>query len=104
MLASKQLDWRAIDVNLGPSASIHAVPAPTRNRTLLVLPSGELRSGSRTLRIEAFRSELSNDTGASGRVILVPARGTAVQVVVDVLDQLKATGIEVRLGRLGEVS
>ena len=94
MLASSYLDWGTVDVNIsGDSKS--TLPVPGHVHQLQLLPGAQLRLDGRPVILSQLASALERDS----RVIVQPQAGVPLQEMISVIDQLKATGVSLTLGR-----
>lgn len=97
MLASSYLDWGALDVNIGAGESKAAMPIPGHVHQLQLLPAAQLRLDGKPITIAQLPSILERDA----RVIVQPQPGVPLQDMISVIDQLKAAGVSLTLGRAG---
>ncbi len=95
MLASSYLDWGAVDVNIGGGESRSALPVPGHVHQLQLLPGAQLRLDGKTVVLSQLASTLERDA----RVIVQPQAGVPLQDMISVIDQLKAAGVSLTLGR-----
>src|SRR3569623_954732 len=94
MLATSYLDWGTVDVNIsGDSKS--SLPVPGHVHQLQLLPCAQLRLDGRPVILSQLASALERDS----RVIVQPQAGVPLQEMISVIDQLKATGVSLTLGR-----
>lgn len=103
MLASRFLDWRAIDLN----SAAEAAPGAVAENVLLVEVTGDglVLAGAAVTLDELERKARDRFTdGVAGRAVVKPAPGVPLQRTVDALDRLKAAGVsEMTLVRDGEL-
>lgn len=95
MLASSYLDWGAVDVNIGGGESKATVPVHGHVHQLQLLPGAQLRLDGKPVELSQLTSMLERDA----RVTVQPQAGVPLQEMVKVIDQLKAAGVSLTLGR-----
>jgi biopolymer transport protein ExbD len=95
MLASSYLDWGAVDVNIGGGESKSTVPVPGHVHQLQLLSAAQLRLDGKPVLLPQLPSALEADA----RVIVQPQAGVPLQEMISVIDQLKAAGVSLTLGR-----
>lgn len=95
MLASSYLDWGAVDVHIGGGESKSTIPLPGHVHQLQLLPGAQLRLDGKPVALSQLTSTLEHDA----RVIVQPQIGVPLQEMVTVIDQLKAAGVGLTLGR-----
>lgn len=99
MLASRSLDWRVLEIDLGETAIDAGLQAPPPNNAFLVLPNGELHNGDGQMALaDAIGFYQRADSNAG--IALLPAPETASQTLIDALDAFTAIGVQVTLTRL----
>ena len=95
MLTSSYLDWGALDVNIGSSESKTVMPLPGHVHQLQLLPVAQLKLDGKPITLAQLTSTLEHDA----RVVVQPLPGVSLQEMINVIDQLKAAGISLTLGR-----
>ncbi len=104
MLASHQLDWRALRVDL--AEPVDAEPtigqAPVEVLKVVMLANGDLYLRGRSMSRADGLAEITGRVTPSP-VILVPGRGVDVQALVGLLDALRPSDVKVLLGSAGDV-
>lgn len=92
MLASRFLDWRAIDLS---SAAETAVGAGAQEALLVEITGDGVRLSGAAVTLEELEREARNRLagGEIERAIVKPAPGVPLQRTVDALDRLKAAGV-----------
>lgn len=91
MLASSFLDWRSIALS---AASGKASGGGVEGSLLVDVGRDAVRLSGKTLTLEALQSAVAERVAAdpAQKVLLRPARGVAMQRLVNVLDRLEAAG------------
>ncbi len=97
MLASSYLDWGTVDWNVGGSESSSTLPVPGHVHQLQLLPSAQLKLDGKPVVLLQLTTSLERDA----RVIVQPQAGVPLQEMIAVIDQLKAAGVGLTLGRAG---
>ena len=97
MLASSYLDWGTVDVNVGGNESKSTLPAPGHVHQLQLLPGAQLKLDGKPVVLSQLTASLERDA----RVIVQPQAGVPLQEMIAVIDQLKAAGVGLTLGRAG---
>jgi len=95
MLASSYLDWGAVDLNIGAGESKTTMPIPGHVHQLQLLPGAQLNLDGKPIVLSQLAATLERDA----RVIVQPQAGVPLQEMITVIDQLKAAGVSLTLGR-----
>ncbi|TDU31547.1 outer membrane transport energization protein ExbD [Panacagrimonas perspica] len=103
MLAAHDVDWRALRVDLAKPAAAPAQQTATKPvdaLRIVMLANGELHMRGRSASKAEVLDEITK--GPIDRtVVLVPGRGVDVQALVDLLDAITPTRVNVLLGSAG---
>ena len=98
MLASQQLDWRGLEVDLRTLQPGGTPEAEAASAVALVLEDGRLRWRGQSWEV----ADLVLQLRAKGlkRLVLVPMPGLQFQPLVSAMDALTGSGLIVELGRV----
>jgi biopolymer transport protein ExbD len=98
MLASQQMQWRALDIDLAAAVGGAPAPgAPTRTMHLTLPAEGDVSHEGETLSPTELRDRVARHA-ASGPVVITPLAGASVDRLVRLLDLLEPTGARLLLG------
>ncbi|HUP91677.1 MAG TPA: biopolymer transporter ExbD [Solimonas sp.] len=98
MLASSYVAWQQFTLNLAGSPVAAPLAEPGPAWALRVLPGGSLELNAVPLPPEQIEARL-RAAPAGTRVVLQPAPGVPVQLLVDVLDRFRGAAPALLLGR-----